>query len=173
MDYSCLIYQRKYSSKKWWEECAWPLSWWTNLGELLLLTYWVQRDYQRMGPFLIWYFLFHLGSQGLICLFLALCQQLECVAMRRKNMEGAFLEGLRPSDTRFFKFSPSASTFLCPFTHPFSSHLFFLSSLPSSHLLISSSLKKQRPLHLSKAFSCVSASSGRYTGFEVYFGFKF
>lgn len=93
----------------------------------------------KNGPLLIWYFLFHLGSQGVICLFLALCQQLEYVAMRIKNMEAAFLEGLRPSDMRCFKFSPLASTFLCPFPHPFSSHLFFL----SSHQLISSSLKKE------------------------------
>lgn len=173
MDYSCLIYQRKYSSKKWWEECAWPLSWWTNLGNFCSSPTECRETTKEWAPFLIWYFLFHLGSQGVICLFLVLCQQLEYVAMRRKNMESAFLEGLRPSDTRFFRFSPSASTFLCPFTHPFSSHLFFLSSLPSSHLLISSSLKKQRPLHLSKAFPCVGASSGRYTAFEVYFGFKF
>ena len=146
MDYSCLIYQRKYSSKKWWEECAWPLSWWTNLGELLLLTYWVQRDYQRMGPFSDLDFLFHLGSQGVICLFLPLCQQLECVAMRRKNMEGAFLEGLEAIWHEIFQILPVGLNISMPFHSSFlissllplisplisSTHLFFLKETTTS-----------------------------------------
>lgn len=37
-------------------------------------------------------YLFHLGSQGIVCLYLPLCQQLEYIAMRRKDTRALCLQ---------------------------------------------------------------------------------
>lgn len=71
------------------------------------------------------------------------------------TLNATFLKRLRTLDRRFFKFSPLASKFLCPFAHPFS-------------LIPTSNKELVIPL-FSKDFPCVGSSGGRNTDFEVYF----